>query len=107
MWEETGIKPQALVDKPALIERWNIPYQVWLELSNSRNYTAGGPAGIPFSEFYMWSKVHNYTNSEAACMWEDISQVDKTWLTETSSRAKEERDRAAAAAKSKKGTARL
>ena len=82
MWEDTGVKPPALENRPKLIERWNYPYRVWLELAGSRRYTAGGAAEIPFSEFYLWAVAHNYDRAEMECMWEDLHIIDKVWLQE-------------------------
>lgn len=99
MWEETGVKPATLVNRPTLLERWNIPYKVWIEISGSRNYTAGGPAEIPFSEFFLWAYAHNYERLEMELMWEDVHAIDKVWLNETGERAKAEREAAARKAK--------
>lgn len=93
IWRETSLIPKALDSRPVLNERWIEPYKVWAELSGSRNYTAGGPAGIPFSEFCLWALAYGYTREELTCMWEDVRVMDMTWLAETSKRAKEEMDR--------------
>jgi len=69
-----------LASKPELIERWNIPYRIWNELSGSRRYTAAGPAGIPFSEFFAWALMNGYTREEMRNMWEDVHLLDRTYL---------------------------
>lgn len=93
IWRETGQIPKALDSRPVLSERWAEPYKVWAELSGSRNYTAGGPAGIPFSEFFLWALAYGYTREEMTCMWEDMKCIDTTWLAETAKRAKDEMER--------------
>ena len=92
MWEETGIKPSTLVNRPVLANRWEIPHVVWLELSGSRNYTAAGAAEIPFSEFYFWANAHSYTKAELVSMWEDVHTVDKVWLSESNRYAEAKRN---------------
>lgn len=82
MWEETGTKPPALESRPQLKQRWVIPHEVWRELSGSRNYTPGGLAEIPFSEFFLWAWAHDYTKSEMQSMWEDVHIIDVAWLEE-------------------------
>ena len=77
-----GTKPAALVNKPQLDQRWHIPYAIWQKVEGGRNYTAGGPAELPFSEFYLWAQAYNYTNSELTCMWEDVHVIDTCWLRE-------------------------
>ena len=77
-----GTKPAALVSKPTMDDRWRIPYAIWREVEGSRNYTAGGPAELPFSEFYLWAHAHNYSHSELTSMWEDVHAIDLCWLKE-------------------------
>lgn len=91
MWEETGEKPPALSNRPELDKHWRIPYQVWLELSGSRNYTMGGAAEIPFSEFFLWAHAHGYSKLEMQSMWEDVHTVDRVWLHETQKKAEAEK----------------
>lgn len=92
IWEATGEKPAALVNRPELNERWRYPHLVWSELSGSRNYTAGGVAEIPFSEFYLWAVAHEYTKSQMQFMWEDLHLFDRTWVHENQKRVSEERE---------------
>lgn len=98
MWEETGVKPPALENQPVLSQRWVIPHGVWKELSGSRNYTPGGLAEIPFSEFFLWAWAHDYTKAEIQSMWEDVHAIDVAWLEEHTK--KQEADRASPKAQS-------
>jgi len=77
-----GIKPEALVNRPELAERWHIPYRVWKEVDGSRNYTPAGLAEIPFSEFFLWAIAYKYTLTELTSMWEDVHRIDVAWLLE-------------------------
>lgn len=90
IWEATRQIPQALDRRPILADRWTEPYKVWAELSGSRNYTAGGAAGIPFSEFFLWAVAFRYSREELEYMWEDVHHIDVVWLSETTKRAKAE-----------------
>lgn len=103
IWEETGTKPPALAARPELARRWVIPYEVWVDLSGSRNYHAGGFAEIPFSEFFLWAVAHRYTPAELECMWEDIHAIDKIWLTLQAETQKESTEKQKSQAKSNDG----
>lgn len=90
IWEETGQKPAALANRPTLASKWDFPHRVWSELSGSRNYTPGGVAEIPFSEFYMWATAHEYTKSEMQSMWEDLHVFDSIWVSENRKRSQKD-----------------
>lgn len=92
IWQETGEKPAALANRPELKERWVLTQRVWSELSGSRNYTAGGLAEIPFSEFYLWAVAHEYTKAQMQSTWEDVHLFDKAWVGEHQKKASEERE---------------
>jgi hypothetical protein len=100
IWEETGNKPDSLSNRPTLKELWITPYNVWRELSGSRNYTAGGLAEIPFSEFFLWALAHRYSLDEMASMWEDVHVIDVEWLSLKFEKDKLERDSKQRSAKS-------
>ena len=92
VWEATGEKPVALANRPELTDRWHGPHIVWAELSGSRNYTAGGVAEIPFSEFFLWAVAHEYTKAQIQSMWEDLHLFDHTWVRENQKRAQKDRE---------------
>lgn len=76
----TGTTPIALRDRPILSERWAFTDEVFTELTGSRNYTAGGPANIPFNQFYLWAKAHRFTLTELTEVWKDLREFDNAWL---------------------------
>lgn len=99
IWEETGVKPPALVTRPQLIERWNQPYRVWIELTGSRRFHTAGAAEIPFSEFFLWAYAHQYDRQEMECMWEDVHIIDKAWLDVVAKNQKAQAETAKGSAK--------
>ena len=90
MWEETGVQPKALLNRPQLANVWDYPYTIWAELSGSRSYTASGRAEIPFSEVYLYAKSLDYSNSEVYGLFKDVNHIDKSWLSEVSKQAAQE-----------------
>lgn len=42
----------------------------------------GGPAGIPFSEFYLWAYAHNFSRTDLTDLWESVHRYDEIWLDE-------------------------
>lgn len=89
IWEETGNQPKSLANRPTLDPIWLQPYKVYVELSGSRNYSFGGAAEIPFSEFFLYATAHDYTHAEMRCMWEGLHSVDTTFLREQQKRDEE------------------
>ena len=81
MEEETGIIPKALQDRPELHRRWDYAKEVFDDLGGSRRYTAGGAANIPFSEFYLYAKAHNFDSEDLIDVWQDLRIVDSIWLS--------------------------
>jgi hypothetical protein len=78
--ESTGVTPSALLSKPTLASRWTYVYGIFRSLSRSRQYTAGGPAGIPFSEFYAYTLLFDITALHGRQLWEDLLTIDGIWL---------------------------
>ena len=89
--KDTGATPSALLNRPSLVERWQFADEVFSELSGSRQYTMGGPANIPFSEFYLYAIAHNFTGQELVEVWDDLRQIDNAWLAAV--RAKQEAEK--------------
>ena len=79
--KETGTTPSALVNRPVLAERWQFADEVFSELSGSRRFTMGGPANIPFSEFYLYAVAHSFSRQETVEVWDDLRQMDNAWLS--------------------------
>jgi hypothetical protein len=42
----------------------------------------GGPAGIPFSEFYLWARAHGFSCTDLTDAWEAVHRYDEIWLDE-------------------------
>jgi hypothetical protein len=82
MQEETGITPKALVDRPALDQRWHYAKSVFDDLAGSRNYTAGGPANIPYTVYSMYANDRGFSQSDLIDVWEDLSLIDSIWLAQ-------------------------
>jgi hypothetical protein len=81
MQEESGITPKALLDRPELNQRWHFAKDTFDALGGSRRYTAGGPANIPFSEFYLYAKAYAFEDSDTTEVWEDLKLLDTIWLS--------------------------
>jgi hypothetical protein len=81
MQEETGITPKALLDRPSLDQRWFFAKSVFDDLSGSRNYTAGGPANIPYTVYSMYAHDRGFSQLDLIDVWEDLSLIDSIWLT--------------------------
>ena len=82
MYEDTGVIPAALANRPVLDGVFTWPHSVWKELSNSRNYVEGVPAAIAFSEVAIYALVHGCTKLETASLWEDLHRIDNAWRAE-------------------------
>lgn len=106
MWDETGVQPKALRDEPQLLDCWVYPYKTWSALSSSRNYNTAGPAGIPFSEFFLWALAHGYTLEDMADTWPAIHIVDETWCSVLAQRRSDEAERRKKEAERHRGTPR-
>lgn len=83
MEEETGITPKALQDRPELHRRWHYVKEVFDDLSGSRNYTMGGAANIPFSEFYLYAQAYGFSSGDLIDVWQDLRIVDSIWLSKS------------------------
>lgn len=81
MQEETGITPKALLDRPTLIKRWHYAKTIFDDLSGSRNYTAGGPANIPYPVYSMYANDRCFSTEELIDVWEDLAIIDSIWLS--------------------------
>ena len=80
VYKATGTMPPALKNRPELSKRWTFTDGVFDQLHGSRNYTARGPANIPFNQFYLWARANNFSRSEIAEVWDDLRQFDNAWL---------------------------
>lgn len=72
--------PKALQDRPTLARRWEFPKAVFDALHGSRNYTAGGAANIPFSEYERYARAYGFSRLELIDVWEDLLIIDNIWL---------------------------
>lgn len=84
MWQETGVKPPALTNRPELDGIWSWPHSVWVELTGSRQQGMSSSSDIAFSEVYLYGKVHGCNDSEVADLWHDVHRMDKAWSVEVS-----------------------
>jgi hypothetical protein len=82
MWEERGVKPPALANRPVLLDIWVWPHSVWQELSGSRPSTEHSLPLISFSEVAIYGMVHGCSNLEVADLWDDLHRIDKAWRNE-------------------------
>ncbi len=82
VWEETGDQPKTLAERPILHKVWHWPYAVFAAVSDSRNYTAGGPAAIPFSEIYLYAMSLGYAPHEVEELYREVHAIDHIWLAE-------------------------
>lgn len=90
MHEETGIEPKALKERPVLNQRWVFAKGVFDDLSGSRQYTAGGPANIPISEYDVYARGYGFSRTEWTDTWEDLALIDTLWLIEVGKKQKAE-----------------
>ena len=82
MWEDTGVIPPALANRPVLPEHLNWTYSVWGQLSGSRQQGAGGQSLIAFSEVALYGLVHGFTVLELTDLWDTLHRIDKAWHSE-------------------------
>lgn len=82
VYEETGVIPPALANRPAMNSIWHWPNSVWRELTGSRQKFDGVPPLLSFSEIAVYGLVHGCSKSEIADLWHDVHLIDKVWQTE-------------------------
>lgn len=94
--EESGITPQALLNRPTLDQIWVYPLKVWRELSADRSYISGGmgavPSTIPFSVIMLYCSTAGMTRAEAWDIWQELSTIDSIWLSINSKKRKAQAD---------------
>lgn len=79
MWEDTGTKPDAIANRPTLIDRWQLPLSIWKQLKGSRPPAMSGATRIPFSEFFLFCFTHSISREDMQWLWEDFHKLDDTW----------------------------
>lgn len=79
MWQDTGNKPDALTNRPTLVERWQLPLQLWKKLKGSRPPAMSGATRVPFSEFFFFCFANSLSREDTVWLWEDFSKLDETW----------------------------
>lgn len=82
MWEDTGVIPPALANRPVLLEHLLWTYRIWGQLSGSRQQGMKGHSLIAFSEVALYGLAHSFTNLELADLWDDLHRIDKAWHCE-------------------------
>lgn len=84
MYEESGILPKALVDRPVLGQRWVFAKQVFDDLSSQRHTSMNGVGAIMLSEYTIYALGHRFTRQEWEDVWEDLSIIDSIWRAKIS-----------------------
>ena len=82
MYEETGIMPAALANRPQLEKHWDWPIGAWSELSGTRQQGMSSHSLLAFSEVALYGYVHGCDKQEIGDLWETVHAIDIAWSAE-------------------------
>ena len=78
--ELTGELPAEAAAAPQLKSWNNWVWQAFTDLTGSRQWTMGGPAGIPFSEVKAWLEWQGIAGEEAEDLVHLLRELDNEYL---------------------------
>ena len=81
MAEESGITPQALLNRPILCERLAHHYAVFLEVSRARTASASsGYYPLQWGPFLDYCQLHQIPHEDRLWVWEGVELIDDVWI---------------------------
>lgn len=79
--QNTGVTPQALLNRPELQKHLRFYWDLFFELSEEREESfAGNDRPITLTGFLPYCTLYGWTRQEAQDIWEYVRMLDRIWL---------------------------
>ena len=91
---ESGITPQALLNRPTLSARLMFHYTTYLEIGSSRRVTASGPEPLLWGPFLDYCQLYQIPHNDRLWMWEGVKLFDDQAMTLSRDKMKAESEAA-------------